>query len=273
MARKAAWIAATVLVIAGLARWSFSQREQDLERENLINDTASGRQAPPGAEVYFARVQYTSHGPGRRNFGNAAVCVPDSTIYGYRICGWAHDYPVAEQHIMQIAHEATTINTNKDAYGIVQLGSDEIYKYPWGLFSEVGEMTLDDNEVIHMREWLNRGGFGVADDFDGDSLEWFQDQMHRVFPNRNFVKLTVDNPIFHTFYDMPTLETKPPYRQRGNPEFWGLLDDHGRICFVLDYNNDLGDFWEWIDQPEYDLSASTEGLRFGLDYFIYSLTH
>ena len=274
MARKAGLIAvAVVVIVAGLARWAFPQREQDEEVQRLLADLAAHRQTPSGTEFVFARVQFTSHGPGRRNFGNANVCIPDSTTYGYRVCGWAHDYPVAEEHILQIAHEATGINTNKDSYAIVKLGSDEIYKHPFGLFSEVGEMTMDDNEVIHMREWLNRGGFGMADDFDGDSLEWFQDQMNKVFPGRTFVKLTVDNPIFHTYYDMPTLDTKPPYRQRGDPTYYGLLDDHGRLCFVLDHNNDLGDFWEWIDQPEFDLAASTEGLRFGIDYFIYSLTH
>jgi hypothetical protein len=219
-------------------------------------------------------VRFTSHGPGRRNFPNFATCIPDDAqTLGYRTCGWAHDYPLAEQHILQIAHEATGINTSRDSYVIVPLGSDDIYKYPYGLFSEVGEMTMTDNEVIHMREWLNRGGFGMADDFDGDNLEWFQDQMNKVFPGRSFVRLTVDHPIFKTFYTMPTLETKPPYEQRGNPDFYGLYDDNGRLCFIMDHNNDMGDFWEWIDDPHYDLAASTEGLRFGLDYFIYALSH
>ena len=246
--------------------------EQALEREYLLADVSSHRQPPSGSEFYFARVQFTSNGPGRNNF-TGTVCVPDGSTYNRRTCGWAHDYPAEEKHILQVTSEATLINTKKDSYVIVRLSSDEIYKYPWGLFSEVGEMTMDSNEVNHMREWLNRGGFGLADDFDGDNLEWFQDQMHQVFPNRDFVKLTVDNPIFHTFYDMPTLNTRPSYPQRGDPDYWGLYDDHGRLCFMLDHNNSLGKFWEWIDQPEYDLASATESLRFGIDYFLYGFTH
>jgi Domain of unknown function (DUF4159) len=273
MGRKLALIAVVGVLVFFVARSGFPQNSPE-EMEALWADLTSHRQPPKDTEFRFVRVRFTSHGPGRgRGFGGMYPCNPDGGPEPRRTCGWAHDYPLAEQHILQIANEATSINTNKDAYAIVNLGSDDIYKYPWGLFSEVGEMTMDANEVIHMREWLNRGGFGVADDFDGDNLEWFQDQMNKVFPGRSFVKLTIDHPIFKTFYTMPTLQTKPPYPQRGDPDYYALYDDNGRMCFILDHNNDLGDFWEWIDQPEYDLAASIEGLRFGLDYFLYALTH
>ena len=272
MDRKAVLLAVLLLAALFVARRSFSQARPH-EIEQLLNDLASHRQPPKESEFVFARVRFTSHGPGRRNFPSWQTCIPDNASFGFRTCGWAHDYPLAEQHLLQVTDEATGVKTNRDSYVIVELGSDDVYKYPYGLFSEVGEMTMDDNEVVHMREWLNRGGFGVADDFDGDNLAWFQQQMQRVFPNRSFFKFTVDHPLFHTYYDIPTLETKPPYPQRGDPEYWGLLDDNGRLCFVLDANNDLGDFWEWIDEPEYDLAQSTQGLRFGIDYIIYALTH
>jgi hypothetical protein len=156
---------------------------------------------------------------------------------------------------------------------IARLDSDEIFKYPWALMSEVGEMTLTPKEAANFREYLNRGGFVVVDDLDGDNLEWFADQMKMVFPDRGFVELSLDNPIFHTLYDIKTLDIEPPYPQRGTPKFYGYLDDHGRISVVIDHNNDMGDFWEWIDEPRYPLAPSTEGLRFGLDYVLYSLTH
>lgn len=274
--RKIGKLGGTALValfcLGILLETASSQREL-FEQQRLLSDVSSHRQPPPGTELVFARVRFTGHGPGRRNFGGMNICMPDDTSYPYRVCGWAHDYPDAEEHILQIADEATGINTSKDSYVIVDLGSDEIYKYPIGYFSEVGEMVMNDSEITHMREWLNRGGFGIADDFDGDSLQWFQGQMSKAFPERTFVKLTVDHPVFHTFYDVPTLDTKPPYPQRGNPDYYGMFDVKGRLCFILNHNNDMGDFWEWIDQPEYDLAASTEGLRFGVDYLMYAMTH
>jgi hypothetical protein len=268
--RKKILLAILILFCAGVV---FAQKEE-WEVERLFQDLENHRKPPQDTEFVFARVQFTSHGPGRRNYGGMRPCMPDSAPFGrYRVCGWAHDYPAAEENLLQIAHEATGINLNKDSYVMVRLDSDDIFKYPWGLMSEVGEMTLTPKEAANFREYLNRGGFIVVDDFDGDNLEWFADQMKMVFPDRGFVELSLDNSLFHTLYDIKTLDIEPPYPQRGTPKFYGYLDDHGRVSMVLDHNNDIGDFWEWIDEPRYPLPPSTEGLRLGLDYVLYSLTH
>ena len=270
MLKKIAISAVLVLSFLGIL---FAQKEE-WEVQRLFQDLESHRKPPSSTEFVFARIQFTSRGPGRRNFGPARACMPDSAPLGYyRVCGWAHDYPAAEENILQIAHEATRINLNKDSYALVRLDSDDLFKYPWGLMSEVGEMTLTDHEADNFREYLNRGGFIMVDDFDGENLQWFQEQMRKVFPDRNFVELTLDHPIFHTFYDIPTLNIEPPYPQRGIPKFYGYFDDHGRLTMILDHNNDLGDFFEWIDEPRYSLQGSIAGLRFGLNYFMYALTH
>ncbi len=114
----------------------------------------------------------------------------------------------------------------------------------------------------------------MVDDFDSQySLDWFASQMKMVFPGRDFVRLTLDHPIFHTFYEIPTLNVQAPYQYSGDPTFYGYFDDNGRLCMIINHNNDIGDFWEWIDQPVYPLEPSTVALRFGINYFIYSLTH
>ncbi len=260
-------LAVLVLSFGGLL---LAQKEE-WEVQRLFQDLSAHRQPPNNTEFVFARIQFTSHGPGRRNFGGMRPCMPDIP-YG-RVCGWAHDYPSAEENILQIAREATGINLSKDSYAIVRMDSDDLFKYPFGLLSEVGEMTLTPKEAANFREYLNRGGFVMGDDFEGDNLQWFAEQMKLVWPDRSYVELTLDNPIFHTLYDIKTLDIAAPYPQQGLPKFYGYLDDHGRVSIVLNANNDLGDFWEWVDEPRYPLPPSTEGLRFGLDYILYSLTH
>jgi len=259
MGRKIGWLVVALLLLA--AAESVFPQSQFHETERLIADLANNRQPPKGTEFIFARVKFTSNGPGRGSRGS------------HRVPGWAHDYPDAEEHILQIASEATGINLNRDSYVIVNLDSDELFKYPFAYFSEVGEMTMNDREVAHLREFLNRGGFAITDDFDESSLIWFTKEMKKVFPDRPFVELTIDHPAFHTFYEIPTLDITPPYPQQGPTRFLGYYDDHGRLCMILNPNNDLGDYWEWIDQPEYPLPPSTEALRFGVNYLIYSLTH
>ena len=59
---------------------------------------------------------------------------------GWRGDGWYHDYPTAEEHILQIMKEATLIDTDRLSYQIVDLASPEIFKYPFGYVSHPGEV-------------------------------------------------------------------------------------------------------------------------------------
>ncbi|MBI4465693.1 MAG: DUF4159 domain-containing protein, partial [Acidobacteria bacterium] len=170
-----------LLLLAGILLGSASAQRQYQERELLWRDVTTHRRPPDGTEFIFARAWYNTHRSAR----------------GYRTYGafegWAHDYPVAEEHILKVASEATSINVTRDSYVIVRLDSEEIFRYPFLYFSEVGEMNLDEREVSNLREYLNRGGFAMVDDFDNQRLlDWFAGQMRRVFPERSIVELTVD---------------------------------------------------------------------------------
>src|SRR3972149_4081891 len=145
---------ASVLLSLGLLLKTAVSQTQFLEFQRLMQDLGNHRQPPKDTEFVFARVQFTSNGPGRG-------------ARGFRqIEGWAHDYPDAEEHILQLAKETTGINLSKMSYVIVRMDSEEIFRYPFAYFSEVGEMTLTPKEVENLREYLKRGGFIMVDDFD-----------------------------------------------------------------------------------------------------------
>ncbi|MBI2816736.1 MAG: DUF4159 domain-containing protein [Acidobacteria bacterium] len=262
MSRTYAVGISVLLLIGALFLLPATAQRQYLGFQRLFNDLETDRRPPKDTEFVFARVQYNTvrQARGMRGFR------------GYE--GWAHDYPDAEEHILQLADEATGINLNKDSYVIVRLDSDEIFQYPFLYFSEVGEMYLTPREIENFREYLNRGGFAMVDDFDfQEQLDWFASQMRQVFPDRSFVELKVEHPIFHTFYEITTLDVEPPMQEPGPPKFYGLQDEHGRLCMIINHNTDIGDFWEWIDQPIYPLAASKDGIQFGINYLMYSLTH
>ncbi|HEY7679895.1 MAG TPA: DUF4159 domain-containing protein [Terriglobia bacterium] len=250
-------------VIAGLIGGSIcaiavAQRDEDYE--SLWRDLESNRRPPNDTEFIFARVRFQGSQGDFAGFGGKP--------------GWAHDYPDAEKHILQVASEATGVNLHKESYVIVNLDSEEIFNYPFLYFSEVGGLDLTDRELANLREHLNRGGFAVVDDFEGArALDWFRYQMKKVFPEREFVEMKLEDPVFHTFYEIPTLDVEPAYGVDSPPKFYGYFDDRGRLCMIINHNNDMGDFWEWIDQPRFPLQPSTEALRLGINYFIYSLTH
>lgn len=212
------------------------------------------------SEFIFARVQFNSF--ASRGYGRG------------RTPGWAHDYPRAEINFLKIVSEVTGIHTTPESYTIVQLVDPEIMRFPFLYFSEPGTWDLTDQEAENLREYFNRGGFAVFDDFDG-RRDWqvFESCMRRVFPERKIEEVDLEDPIFHCFYDIETLDMIPPGSVRGNPQFLAMRDHKGRIQAIVNFNNDIGDFWEWSDQGFVPIDLSNEAYKLGINYVVYALTH
>ena len=64
------------------------------------------------------------------------------------------------------------------------------------------------------------------------------------------------------------------YRSAGTVPYWrGIYDDKGRLLVAISANSDLGDSWEWADDPRYPEKYSALGIRIGVNYVIYAMTH
>jgi hypothetical protein len=66
----------------------------------------------------------------------------------------------------------------------------------------------------------------------------------------------------------------PTYEQDGfDPHVRGIFDDKGRLLVVINWNTDMGDGWEWAEQPRYPLRYSSYAYRMGANYIVYSMSH
>ena len=249
--RLAALLALALLALGGLAYGRFSQGGGRFGGYYFIQQND-----PPPTEFVFARWRY---GTGR-----------------FRGDGWAHDYPAAEQHILQVMQETSLIDVERVSYRIVDLASPEIFDYPFSYVSEPGQMQLTDAEVENFREYINRGGFVMVDDFGGQGQgpREFQNlrvNLRRAFPDREMINLDNSHTIFHTLYDINSLNTVHPMTGVKSV-FLGFPDGQGGLSMIICYNNDVGDFWEFIDNPRYPVEPSAEALKLGLDFVLYAMT-
>jgi len=186
---------------------------------------------------------------------------------------WSHDYPRGEQHLMKIVSEVTRLDANPEGH-IVSFDTPEVFRYPIAYMCEVGFLDLSEVEVVNMREYLLRGGFLIVDDFRGErDLDNFRSQMQLVFPDRRLEEIPRDHPIFTCFYDISKLFPPPPYAQYLIPQYLGVSDDHGRLMMVVDYNNDISEYWEWSDNPWMPIDETNEAYKYGVNYIMYALTH
>jgi len=73
---------------------------------------------------------------------------------------------------------------------------------------------------------------------------------------------------------MPALDVHRTYEKDGKiPRWRAIYDDKGRIMVAICHNMDLGDSWEHADNPLYPERYSALGIRIGVNYIVYSMTH
>jgi hypothetical protein len=191
--------------------------------------------------------------------------------------GWSHDYPDAEEHILQIMTEVSLIDTDRLSYKIVDLASPEIFKYPFAYVSHPGEVVPSDEEIANLREYIERGGFLMLDDFGGQNqgaweMEGFRDILRRAFPGREMYLLQDNHQLLRISYHIDNLNMEHPMSY-AKSVFYGFDDSKGRLAMVICYANDVGDYWEFIDQPQYRVKPSAEALKLGVNIALYSMTH
>jgi hypothetical protein len=221
----------------------------------------------PQYEFQFARLIYSENPEFSRGWGPR----------------WTTDSPAAEMHLAQGIRRLTRVYTAPQGTA-VGLNEDDLFDHPLIYAVEPGGWELSNTEVARLREYLDRGGTLMVDDFHG-SREWggFMSQLSRVFPDRPVVEIPDADAVFHVLYDLNEHPQIPglaalvrgvTYEQDGyTPHYRGVYDDHGRLCVIINFNMDMGDAWENADNPFYPQPLTGIAYRFAINYLLYAMTH
>lgn len=205
---------------------------------------------------------------------------------------WAHDYPIAERNLAKIIQETTLIAPYLEGSNIYATDDPDLFRYPVAYMSEPGYWRPSDSEVEGLREWLLKGGFLIFDDFGGRDWFQFEQSMKRVLPEHEIHPVDVTHPIFDSFFRIESLafdeqgtsiaggvgRTRGRGRgmYRGTPEYYGITENNepgGRLMVIVNYNNDIGDMWEWSDQGVLPIRLTNDAYQLGVNYIVYAMTH
>jgi len=137
----------------------------------------------------------------------------------------------------------------------------------------IGNSALDyfsEEEIIILREFLLRGSFLHADDNYGMDKS-FRREMKRVFPNKDFVELPYDHPLFHSYYDFPNGLPKVHEHDGKDPQAFGLFNED-RLMVLYTYECDLGDGWEDEEVHKDPADIREKALQMGVNIIYFALT-
>ena len=214
---------------------------------------------PYDGRFTFVRLRYSSGFGGRSRGGPP----------------WSHDYPRGEVHFTKILKEITFVQPRLDGSNILSLDDPELFSFPIAYMAEPGFWSMTDKETEGLRSYLKKGGFIIFDDFAGQHWMNFETQIRRVLPKARPVVLTTAHPIFDSFYRITSLEYEHPYYRGLKSVFYGIYEDNDpskRLVAVINYNNDMSEYWEFSDEGMFPLDASNEAYKLGVNYIIYALT-
>lgn len=249
-------ISAIVLAAVVYALPAVAQRFEERERGGPPVMLAAN--LPYDGTFEFARIRY---GNTLGNFRRGPM--------------WAHDYPRAEANFTKILQEVSTVRTRTNASAVIGLDDPALFQHTIAYIVEVGVWVPTDAEVERLGTWLRRGGFLIVDDFQGNDIINFEQQMKRVLPDAVLMPIPHDHPIFDSFYHFTEFdEVRHPY-SRFNTSFVGIFENNdptARLMAVINYNGDIAEYWEFSDQGFFPMDLSNVAYKLGVNYVVYALT-
>jgi hypothetical protein len=205
---------------------------------------------------------------------------------------WATDFPDADLNLSWRLQQMTSLKVDPNGR-VISISDPELFRFPFTYIVEPGDLVFEEEELPILRRYLLNGGFLMFDDFWGEA-EWdnMAYEMKRVFPDRDWIDLPRNHPIFHCVFDLPEdLNLQCPNVRTGtdsqyNGVTWetsdsremhirALLDDKGRIMCIATHNTDNGDGWEREGENEYYFRefAEKKAYPLGINIIFYAMTH
>ena len=196
---------------------------------------------------------------------------------GWGRSGWAFDYPAMERNFMTVLADLTTMRPRVKESNVLDMNDPELTRFPIAYLSEPGYWTPTPDEAEGLRRWIQKGGFLIVDDFFGRQWLQFEASIQRVLPEGRIQRLDVSHPVFHSFFDLQTLEgMHHPQNRAYAAEFLGIFEDNDpskRLLVIINYNNDIGDYMEWSGQGWYPVNFTNDAYKFATNYLVYAMTH
>jgi hypothetical protein len=257
----AAPLALATLGVAPLARWGGASQDPDFGADNVSYD----------GSFTFVRFRYTPaptgwSGRGGRGGGGG--------YFGPNYY-WDHDYPRAERHLTVILRELTSIEPHAEGTNILGADDPELFKYPLAYVSEPGYWTMSDEEAENLRAYLTKGGMLIIDDFQGGQWRGFERALKQILPDARPIELDATHPIFNSFFSIEHLDHVHPLS--GVPSYFvGIFegnDPEGRLLMIVNYNNDIGESWEYSNTGFIPIDLTNKAYRLGVNYVVYAMTH
>ena len=159
----------------------------------------------------------------------------------YRGGGDWYANPSALHNLVRFTNEHTG-TTISQQIGTVEVGSQQLFNYPFVYMTGHGNVVFSAQEARNLRQYLEAGGFLHVDDNYGLD-PYFRREIKKVFPDKELIELPFAHPVYHQTFSFPDGPPKIHEHDGKPPQAFGIFID-GRLALYYTYETDLGNGWE-----------------------------
>lgn len=174
--------------------------------------------------------------------------------------------PTSLPNLIRFCNSELRSNIHPDP-ATVEVGSQEIFNYPFVHMTGHGNVVFSSSDARNLRLYLESGGFLHIDDNYGIDA-FIRREMKKVFPERDFVELPNNFPIFSQKYNFPDGLPKIHEHDNKPPQAFGLFIDDRLVCLYT-YEADLGDGWEDAEVHKDPEEVRQKALQMGANIISY----
>jgi hypothetical protein len=172
---------------------------------------------------------------------------------------WYSD-PTALPNLIEFCNREIGTNIFPE-HAVADVGSQEIFNYPFIHMTGHGNIVLSDLEAGNLRHYLEAGGFLHIDDDYGFDL-FIRREMKKVFPEKEFLELPFSHPVFRQKFSFPNGVPKVHEHDNKPPQAFGLYIGNRLVCLYT-YESDISDGWEDIEVHNDPETVRQKALQMG----------
>ena len=174
--------------------------------------------------------------------------------------------PTALPNLIEFTNKNLGTNIKKNPE-IVDVGSLDIYNFPFIHMTGHGNVIFNNEEANNLRKYLLSGGFLHVDDNYGMD-EFFRRELKKVFPEKELVKINFNHNLFNQSYKFPNGLPKIHIHDAKPAEALGIFDN-GRLICLYTYESDLSDGWEDPEVHNDSYETRLKALKMGSNIIEY----
>jgi Domain of unknown function (DUF4159) len=168
--------------------------------------------------------------------------------------------PTSLTNLVDFCNDELGTNIDKE-YATVEVGSAEIFNYPFIHMTGHGNVVFSDSEAENLRNYLIGGGFLHIDDNYGMD-PYIRTALKKVFPEHQLIELPWEHDIYHQKFEFKNGLPKIHKHDDKPPQGFGILWK-GRLLVFYTYESDLGDGWEDRDVHKDPEEVRQQALKMG----------